>query len=475
MTTFVSTAIPYVNARPHIGFALELIQADVITRWHRLNESDTFFLTGTDENALKNVQVAKQLGITPQELCDNNAIIFQNLTQALHLSNNRFIRTSELAHHQGVTQFWQACKKSDIYLKTYQGLYCLGCEDFLLEKDMVNGQCPDHGIRPELVEEQNYFFRLSAYQQILDDLISSNTIKIFPRSRRNEALGFIRQKLQDFSISRPVSRTEGWGVPVPGDPSQTVYVWFDALVNYLTGSGYPTDQNAFDHRWLKAHKIHAIGKNVLKFHAIYWPALLLSAGLPLPDELVVHGFLTINGQKISKSTGNAIDPLPLIQKYGTDAVRYYLLRVIPSGSDGDFSETTFHERYTVDLSNGLGNLVHRLATLCERASFGLATPEKPILFPEVAQALESYQFHEALKYIWNHIRELNQQIEITRPWDLLKLPDSQILHHHLLQWTNHLRHIASNLFPFLPETSCAILAQLDEPAIKSQNPLFPRL
>lgn len=474
MTTFVSTAIPYVNARPHIGFALELIQADVIARWHRLQNIDTFLLTGTDENALKNVHVAKQQGITPQQLCDHNATIYQDLTQALHISNNRFIRTSEPTHHQGATHLWQACKKGDIYLKKYQGLYCIGCEDFYLEKDLVNGKCPDHGTTPDLVQEENYFFQLSNYQQALENLIASNTLKIYPQSRRNEALGFIRQGLQDFSISRPAERSDGWGVPVPGDPSHTLYVWFDALTNYLTGLGYPTDQPTVDRYWKTAHKIHVIGKNVLKFHAIYWPALLLSANLPLPEELVVHGFLTVEGQKISKSLGNAIDPFPLVQKYGVDACRYYFLRAIPPGTDGDFSGDVFQDRYNTDLANGLGNLVHRLATLCERTAFRLPTKEIHGLFPDVTQALETYQFHDALRIIWEHIRELNRQIENTRPWDLLKQEDPEPLSQLLTNWIHHLQHLAHNLSPFLPETSKKIIAQFNAKPVSRQNPLFPR-
>ena len=472
MTTFVSTAIPYVNARPHVGFALELVQADAIARYHRLKGNDVYFLTGTDENALKNVLVAQQQGISPRELCDANAATYQVLVSALNISADRFIRTSEPAHHQSATQLWKACRKGDIYLKQYRGLYCIACEDFLLERDLVEGHCPEHHIPPEPVEEQNYFFRLSAYQQTLDDLIASDALRIRPQSRRNEALSFIRQGLHDFSISRPAHRAPGWGIPVPGDPTQTLYVWFDALANYLTGPGYGTNQTQFDRYWQHStNKIHVIGKNVLKFHAIYWPALLLSAGLPLPSELVVHGFLTVNGQKIGKSLGNAIDPQPIIECYGADAVRYYLLRHIPFGADGDFSETRLRDIYISDLANGLGNLVHRLSALCERAGYAHTNASNTTFAEDIAHLTETFQFHFALQTLWERIGNLNRAIEIARPWAC----GQTALHCHLATWIAELYVIARTLSPFLPQTSAIIEATFFNNPIRRGNLLFPKL
>ena len=474
--SFVSTSVPYVNARPHIGFALELVQADVIARLERLKGNDTFLLTGTDDNALKNVRVATELGVTPKELCDRNAEAFTALTKALDISHGNFIRTSSQAHHLGVSKFWKACRKDDIFLKPYQGLYCIGCEDFYIEEDLKDGRCPIHETKPELVEETNYFFRLSAYQKELEDLISSRKLKIVPESRRNEALGFIRQGLRDFSISRPRDRSGGWGVPVPGDPSQVIYVWFDALTNYLTGLGYGSGGDDFKQYWgTHSRKLHVIGKDIIRFHAIYWPAILLSARLPLPDTLVVHGFLSIEGQKISKSLENAVNPIPIIERYGADALRYYLLRAIPVGADGDFSQARFNELYSADLANGIGNLVRRLETLCERADFTTCT--RPVLDPQrqINEHAETFQFQKCLEILQETISDLNRQIEIARPWELQKEGKNAELQRHLSHWTKVIRSVAAGLKPFIPETAAEIEARFSGTEIRQGEPLFPRL
>lgn len=502
-TYYVTTSIPYVNARPHVGFALELVQADALARWRRLQGAETFFLTGADENALKNVQAAAREGLTPRELCDRNSAVFQDLLRALGIEADHFIRTSDEAHFRGASKFWGACRKGDIYRKRYQGLYCVGCEDFCLEKDLEEGCCPTHRTRPEVVEEENYFFRLSAYQETLEKLILSGKLRVFPEARRNEALGFIRQGLQDFSISRIRERSGGWGIPTPGDPSQVVYVWFDALTNYLTGLGYGSDEGLFERFWLhNARRVHVIGKNVLKFHAIYWPAMLLSAGLPLPETIWAHGFLTVNGEKISKSLGNAVDPFPLVKRYGRDAVRYYLLRAIPSGADGDFSEARLREVYSADLANGLGNLVRRVEALCERAGYrqefnrsgqdgqderGLKITNYKLQIANwegavarrfiavSAEALEGFRFHEALRAIWGQVRALNREIEEARPWDLLKQDDGTRLNGLLTRWVTGIRSIAWGLTPFLPETAQKIQKAFSGDRIAPGEPLFPRL
>lgn len=475
-TSYVSTSIPYVNARPHIGFALELVQADAVARWRRLVGDNTFFLSGTDENALKNVQAAAREGLTPRQLCDRNAVVFQDLIEALNISTDGFIRSSGQAHFRGASRFWTACRKEDIVLKQYRGLYCVGCEDFYLERDLADGQCPVHGIEPETVEEKNYFFRLSAYQKPLEGLIESGKIRILPETRRNEALGFIRQGLQDFSISRIRERSGGWGVPVPGDPSQVLYVWFDALTNYLTGLGYGSDGENFERYWRGSpNRVHVIGKDILKFHAVYWPALLLSAGLPPPRTIFVHGHLTVEGRKIGKSLGNAVDPFPLIERYGADALRYYLLRAVPPGADGDISEARLREVYTADLANGLGNLVRRLETLCERADYGVRHPYPPALPEGVVEAVSNFRFHKALRILWDRVRGLNRAIESTRPWDLLKQGKKSDLKAHLSAWTATIRAVAHGLTPFLPETADKVQARFSSRRMTRSDPLFPRL
>ncbi|MEO7911713.1 MAG: class I tRNA ligase family protein, partial [Roseiflexaceae bacterium] len=339
-TWYVTTSIPYVNAQPHIGHALEDVQADVLARYHRLKREDVWFLTGTDENSLKNVRAAEREGIPTQALVDRNAAQFYALRDSLDLSFDDFIRTSVDARHQaGVQKLWEACARNgDIYQRAYSGLYCVGCEQFYAESELVDGLCPEHLIAPELVEEQNYFFRLSRYADRLRELIETDQLRIVPRTRKNEVLGFIRGGLEDFSISRSRVRARGWGIPVPGDAEQVTYVWFDALGNYITALGYADDAARYQRYWThNPQRAHVIGKNIIRFHAIYWPAMLLAAGVLPPTDIFVHGFVTVDGRKVGKSLGNAIDPVALAERYGTDVLRYYLLREIPSTGDGDFS------------------------------------------------------------------------------------------------------------------------------------------
>ncbi len=475
-TFYVSTSIPYVNARPHVGFALELVQADAIARWRRLLGDDTFFLTGTDENAFKNVQAAAREGLAPRQFCDRNAAVFLNLVEALDIASDRFIRSSSDAHFRGASRFWTACRQEDIVLKQYRGLYCVGCEDFYLEPDLADGRCPVHGVEPENVEETNYFFRLSNYQKPLEALIVSGKLRILPETRRNEALGFIRQGLHDFSISRNRERSGGWGVPVPGDPTQVMYVWFDALTNYLTGLGYGSRFEDFERYWRNCpNRIHVIGKDILKFHAVYWPALLLSAGLPLPRAIFVHGHLTVEGRKIGKSLDNAVDPFPLIERYGADAVRYYLLRAVRSGGDGDVSEARLREVYTSDLANGLGNLVRRLEALCEKAGYGRAETPRTRISPDLKDVRDSFDFAAALRSIWRQIAQLNREIDAARPWELLKQQKAERLRQHLSAWVGSVHAIAWSLKPFLPRTAGRIESSFSRPVIRKSQPLFPRL
>jgi methionyl-tRNA synthetase len=473
--TYITTAIPYVNGRPHVGFALELVQADVIARYNRLIGNTAQLQTGTDENAFKNVLTARQLGITTEELVAKNAKLFHNLAQALNISFNSFVRTTDDAHKRGAALLWKQFHPEDIYKKSYEGLYCSGCEDFYLEKDLVDGCCPDHKTQPVKVEETNYFFRLSAYQERLEQLLSRDTINIIPATRKNEVLSFIRSGLRDFSISRAAERSGGWGISVPDDPSQIIYVWIDALANYISGLGYGTS-DSWKQFWNEgSSKIHVIGKNVWKFHAIYWPALLLSAGLPLPNEIVVHGFLTEDGCKISKSCGSTIDPIELVKKFGADAVRYYLLGEIPPFNDGDFSVDRFQKTYDSKLANNLGNLVSRLTSLCEKAFYdgciGIALPKAPQGYHE---AFKNYEFDKALETLWKIVTELNQDIDRQKPWILLKEENNEAVKDLLSKWLGELQKTTYWLAPFLPATSESILAILSQNPIKSSGSLFPK-
>jgi methionyl-tRNA synthetase len=472
---YITTTIPYVNARPHIGFALELVQADVIARYNRLIGNETYFQTGTDENAFKNVVSARRLGITTRELVGKNSDVFRELSCVLNISCDNFIRTTDPAHHSSVRLFWKRLRAEDVYVRTYTGLYCNGCEDFYRPKDLVNGCCPDHKTRPAEVHETNYFFRLSAYQSQLEQLLETDTLKIVPTSRKNEVLSFIRSGLRDLSISRNSKRSGGWGVPVPGDAAQVIWVWFDALTNYISGLGYDKENN-WKHFWNEsATKIHVIGKNVWKFHAVYWPAFLLSAGLPVPNEIFVHGFITEKGQKISKSHGGSIDPFECAGSFGADAVRYYLLRAIHPFDDGDFSTQRLKRLYNADLANGLGNLVSRVTSLCNKAGFEECKYPSTINEPEgYCAAVRNYEFDKALEILWRIITRTNQDIDRARPWDLLKRPNDASIKTLLSAWLRDIREVGYWLRPFLPETSKKIFKILEGP-FKHSEALFPRV
>jgi methionyl-tRNA synthetase len=468
---YVTTAIPYVNGRPHVGFALELVQADIIARYHRLLGRKTRLQTGTDENAFKNVLVAQGEGLSPQELVDRNSAVFRTLGQALEISADDFVRTTEARHERAVAALWQRLRQGDVYRRQYRGLYCTGCEDFYLERDLVEGRCPDHGIAPTEVAEENFFFRLSAYQDQIEELLESGRLRVRPLQRRNEVLSFVRRGLEDFSISRDARRVQGWGIEVPGHGGQRVYVWIDALVNYLSGPGFGTDE-CWKSWWNEGvRKVHVIGKNVWKFHAVYWPALLLSAGLPLPDELVVHGFLTENGRKISKSQGNGIDPLSCVEEFGADAVRYYLLRGVPPFADGDFSLERLRALYNADLANGLGNLAGRLTALAQRSGYGAFAAASAPAPPGYHEALEEGEFDQALASLWERVAHLNCRIEEVRPWAL----DAEAVHRYLDCWLPELHRIGYWLAPFLPKSSQRLRAALAQEPLRALRHLFPRM
>ena len=475
---YITTAIPYVNAAPHIGFALELVQADVVARHHRQIGEKVFFLTGADENSLKNVQAAEKEGLEIQELVDKNTKKFIDLAEVLNISNDYFIRTTSRKHFSGAQKLWLATKVKDIYKKKYRGLYCVGCEQFYTEKELIDGRCPEHHTAPEAVAEENYFFKLSNYQKILEKLIESGKYQIIPASRKNEVLSFIKMGLADFSISRSQARAKNWGVPVPGDSSQVMYVWYDALANYLTALDYDKNSKNFKKFW--PADVHIIGKGIIRFHAVYWPAMLLSAGLPLPKKLFVHGYINLGGAKMSKSLGNIVDPFVLAEKYGAEVVRYYLLRYIHSTQDSDFSDEKLREAYNADLANGLGNLVSRVAGLIEQNETKLSPPS-PLRLRRGKQdknfnkLIDNFLFDQALKYIWDNISSLDGLITKTKPWALAKAGKTKELTKVLNQAVIGIFQISQLLKPFLPKTAEKIEAIFKAKKIKKGEPLFPRI
>ncbi len=470
---YITNAIPYVNAVPHIGHALEFIQSDTIARFHKLLGDDVVYVCGSDENALKNAQVAEAEGIPVQELVDKYALAFSDVAKKLNIEFDIFQKTSDQEKHYPASQkLWELCAKhDDIYKKSYKGLYCVGCEEFKSPEDLnENGECPEHpGKKLQEVEEENYFFKLSNYQDQLLKIIESNEYEIVPEFRKNEIISFIKSGLQDFSISRSNERAKNWGIPVPGDESQRIYVWFDALNVYQSAIGFGWDEENYK-KWWPAD-LHVIGKGIIRFHAVYWPAILMSAGLPLPKKLFVHEYFTVDGQKMSKTIGNVINPVDLIEKYGADAVRYYCLAKFSPFSDGDFSEERLKEVFNSDLANGLGNLIARVAKLAQNNEVSIQTQSEQILFPEVTSALTEFKFHVALESIWKEITKLDIELNDSKPWKLSKVDATPVLTNIIHQ----IQRIAYNLKPFMPEVANKIETQFRGPEIITQNSLFPRI
>ena len=482
---FITTAIDYVNAVPHLGHALEKIQADTLARHHRALGDEVFFLSGSDENSLKNVRSAEKAGLPVKELVDQNSAKFFALKKALNLSYDDFIRTTEPRHVAGAQKLWEICSK-DIYKKKYSGLYCVGCEEFYKEDELTeDGLCPDHLVKPELVEEENYFFKLTNYAAQIKKIIETDELKIIPESRKNEFLSFINSGLQDFCISRSAERAKGWGIDVPGDSSQKIWVWFDALINYITALGYGSDdETKFKEFWQgDGARLHVVGKGITRFHVIYWPAMLLSAGLNLPKAVFSHGYITVNGQKMSKSIGNVIDPFELVNQYGAEAVRYFLLREIPALGDGDFTYEKFEKRYNSDLASGLGNLFARTLAMVEKAGlnkdFKIAPNEYTLKEVEDIQKEYNDNFinlNETLAEVWKLVAACDKYIDTEKPWAVTDEAKQKELFSNLLY---SLKNIAEMLKPFLPETSGKMFNSLNEKdgiynIIKSE-PLFPRL
>ncbi|TXK38866.1 methionine--tRNA ligase [Nonomuraea sp. C10] len=470
---YITTTIPYVNARPHLGFALEIVQADVLARHHRRRGEPVRFQTGTDDNSLKNVLAAEAAGVPVRELVDRNAAAFEGLRGPLDLSFDAFVRTSSHpGHRAGVERLWRATAH-DLYRRHYEGLYCVGCEAFYPEEP-----CPEGHPEPlRRVSEENWFFRLSRYREPLLDLIRSGTPAIEPVSRRNEVLAFLESGLEDISVSRSAERSRGWGIPVPGDPGQVVYVWWDALANYITA----LDGDDYGRWWEREpRRLHLMGKGVIRFHAVYWPAMLLSAGLPLPTRIFVHDYVTAGGRKISKSGGATADPVALSAAYGVDAVRWWLLREVPRVGDADFTEERLIARADEDLANGAGNLVNRVVTMVHRFRDGRVPDARPEPLEaagrageRVHEALEAFDFRRAAAAVQAIVEEANQYVERTRPWK----QDPGGRDASLATLVHACRELAVQLEPFLPTAARRVAAAVREEdgRLPRPAPLFPRL
>lgn len=470
-TAYLTTTLPYVNADPHIGFALELVQADIVARAKRLAGEEVFFNTGTDEHGLKIYRAAEAAGISPQEYVDDYASRFKSLPQALGvLPDINFIRTTDEHHVKAAQAFWQKCEAAgDIYKKTYQVKYCVGCELEKTDSELVEGRCPIHPNQDlELIEEENYFFKFSNYQQKLLDLYESHPDFVLPHGRFTEIKSFVAQGLEDFSISRLKSKMP-WGVPVPGDDEQVMYVWFDALVNYISAIGWPEDESKFNNWW---PVIQFAGKDNLRQQSAMWQAMLMSAGLPASKQIMIHGFITSDGQKMSKSVGNVVNPLELVNEYGVDALRYYLARHIHPFEDSDFTMEKFKESYNAGLANGLGNLISRVMKM---AQDNLETsPEilENTIPAEFFNLLNNFEFNKAADLIWHKIAELDQKIQATEPFKLVKT-DPEKGRELIKELVVDLNIVAEMIVPIMPKTA-ELVKNLIKENKTPEAPLFSR-
>jgi len=468
---YVTTPIYYVNDVPHIGHTCTTVATDIIARYHRLIGEKVFFLTGTDEHGAKVAEAAQEKGLSPQKFCDQVSKNFQEIWPKLNVEYDYFIRTTNLKHEKIAQEIIEKIyKNGDIYKGKYEGLYCIGCEKFVTETDLVDNRCPLHPNKEiQKQSEENYFFKLSKYVPLLikaiEDPKNKYHYKISPLSKREEVLSKLKAGVDDLSISRA---NVPWGIPIPWDKSQTIYVWVEALINYLSALKI----NKKEDFW--PANIHFLAKDILWFHAVIWEAMLISVKLPLPKEVFVHSFYMIDSQKMSKSLGNVISPQELLKKYGADGTRYLIASSFPYDNDSDVGWERFTEKYNADLANGLGNLVARVAKLCENSQ--ITFPKKQVDFykshrGETSRLLDECKFNEALIYIWNHIRRLDKEIDKTKPWE----KKGKALEEILKKLVNEIRQINGALKPFLPETTEKIEKQFAGPKIKSEKPLFPRI
>jgi methionyl-tRNA synthetase len=482
--TYITVAIPYVNARPHVGYALELVQADILARHLRARGDDVRFLGGTDDHALKNVLGAEAAGLAPQEFVDRNAAAFEALREVLDISFDDFIRTSrDPRHAPGVERLWRACAAhGDFYRQWYEGQYCVGCEQFYAAADLVDGLCPEHRTPTETVAEENWFFRLSHYRDAIVDAIERGELTIVPETYRNEVLAFLDRGLDDISVSRSNARARGWGIPVPDDPTQRIYVWWDALGNYVTALDYGTDGERFDHWWRNAdERVHVIGKGILRFHAVYWPAILLSAGEPLPTQILVHPYLTAGGEKLSKSRGTSADPTGVVADVGTDALRWWFARDVPRAADADFSVERVIARADEDLAHGIGNLVHRVTTMIHRLADGIVPSSQTVDHSERARCefdsgIRGYDYRRAVNVVRGEVDAANRRVEELRPWTLAR--ESDALAAALGELLARAGLVVDLLHPLVPDIACRAAAALTPDAagrLPSPTPLVPLL
>ena len=466
-TFYITTPIFYPNAKLHMGHAYVVTLCDILARYHRLIEDETYFLTGADENTGKILKSLENKNVN--EYLRELSLNFQDLYKQLHISNDQFIRTSDKEKHwPGAVALWnKLVEAGDIYKSKYTGLYCVGCETFYTEKDLVDGKCPVHLIEPEKIEEENYFFKLSKYTEIIKEKIERDEFKIIPNTRRNEILALLDRGLEDVSFSRPIKNVPH-GIPVPNDREQVIYVWCDALVNYISALGYGRDDDLYQKFW---PGIHVIGKDILRFHTAIWPAMLLSAGLPLPKLVLVHGMINSGGHKMSKSLGNVIDPEVLIREYGYEAVRYYLATLSPS-EDSDLTLERFKDLYNANLANGLGNLVSRIMKMAEDNLEKAPEISKDTIPPEFFDYLENFEINKACDFVWQEIGEMDKFIQENQPFKVIKI-DKEAGQKMISDLVIRLYSVARMLNSILPETSEKIKILIKENKTP-ERPLFIR-
>lgn len=472
---YITDAIPYTNAPAHIGHALEFVQSDVLARYYRSRGDQVILGHGADEHGNKIYKKSLEANKDTQKFVDEVTAKFQEAHVKLNVQYDRFVRTSSVEHKRTVQAVWKKLEKGGfIYKGQYEGWYCTGCEEFVPENTAKeNGYiCPAHQQKYERVKDDSYFFKLSYFNDQIKASIEAGVFTITPETRRNEILSLLNEGLEDISVTRPKSKLP-WGIPVPGDPEHTIYVWIDALSNYITALDYPDDKE-MDLFWPASVQI--IGKDILRFHAAIWPGMLLGLGLELPKNLYVHGFITSGGQKMSKTIGNVVDPFEVIDQYGTDALRYYLLRHIPSGDDGDFTWEKFEQAYNGELANDLGNLAQRLAAMINRYQDGVIGPLPDVGHDESPyhKALEEFKFDRACEHVWSLVQGVNQYIEETKPWQLAKEDDPDHLKEVLATAVASLLQVTELLRPLLPETAEKLEHQFTQGVVDSQEPLFPK-
>ncbi len=462
---YITTAIDYINGKPHIGHAYEKVVADVVARFHRQRGDDTRFLTGTDEHGAKIAEYAEKSGLPIEQFAEQTAAGFKLAWDNLNVSYDRFIRTTDADHEKVVAEIITKIKDNGyLYEGDYEGLYCVGHEAFLTEKDLVDGVCPDHKTKPELIKEKNWFFKVSEFTGTMKTKIEGGEFIIAPEHSKREILAMLNEGFRDIAVTRPNVK---WGIPVPWDPAQTIYVWVDALINYVSGAEnfWPADA-------------HVVGSDISKFHCIIWPAMLLAADLPMPKSVRVHGFLTLNNEKLSKTTGNIVDPNEWVEKFGTDAVRYFLMREVPFDAHGDISEVKLRARYDGDLANGLGNLVSRITTLVEKFLDGNmprgTVPDQAVIPNAIDDLILDWKFHEALAEIWKEVSRANKIVDETKLWELGKT-DLDEFARVAKEVLVILETVAKQLLPFIPESAQKILDAVTAEKIVKAEPLFPRI